>query len=604
MKNENKKMNRPLNIETESVAAEASAKKPRSPYYGRFVMLISLLVALSILASALAVFTFGDFSKKNKPTVQTGFVYRDAKISDYIALTEQLLTGYTVPGADVALDPVTEKTVRQYIDTLLLSNVALTTKEKQSGAYETRRSTPIGYADELSLYVLYVENEAGEQVLDKFFNNAYMDMGFFQVGMEAFGPAFDDALIGKRPMDIGSFEAVTMGSIDADDVICITYTVTEKIPVETEDAATADADDEEEEETYTKIHKNVTGLRVDLGRLTDEEDVKWRDALLKNYGTIGQSFSFEIEEDADEDGDKETVTYEGVIASKIVNEEPCVLTVTLPEDYFGSAPTDEDRKALNGATVKFYVIAEFLVDHEANTSETMDKADMINTLGFTPSNLSKLDKTKDDYEAECEKAREECVAHFTKQMEQSHKETTESMTLSLIWNHLLDTLDFTGALPEEAIEEMKTSLRQQVESAYSQYSTQSAFLEQFPNIDLYAASSYMWNYDVKDYEDYEDYIDNYLAARSVKQQLLVFGIYETVLKDKKALNAKYEELIVEVIDNSTTETETPTRKEVIEYFEKYYGKHYLKDQAKLELVNDYLAEKNTIDWNTYKESGK
>ena len=326
--------------------------------------------------------------------------------------------------------------------------------------------------------------------------------------------------------------------------------------------------------------------------------------MLKNYGTIGQSFSFEIEEDADEDGDKETVTYEGVIASKIVNEEPCVLTVTLPEDYFGSAPTDEDRKALNGATVKFYVIAEFLVDHEANTSETMDKADMINTLGFTPSNLSKLDKTKDDYEAECEKAREECVAHFTKQMEQSHKETTESMTLSLIWNHLLDTLDFTGALPEEAIEEMKTSLRQQVESAYSQYSTQSAFFEQFPNIDLYAASSYMWNYDVKDYEDYEDYIDNYLAARSVKQQLLVFGIYETVLKDKKALNAKYEELIVEIIDNSTTETETPTRKEVIEYFEKYYGKHYLKDQAKLELVNDYLAEKNTIDWNTYKESGK
>ena len=45
----------------------------------------------------------------------------------------------------------------------------------------------------------------------------------------------------------------------------------------------------------------------------------------------------------------------------------------------------------------------------------------------------------------------------------------------------------------------------------------------------------------------------------------------------------------------------PTRKEVIEYFETNYGKEYLNDQTVVELVNDYLTEKNTIDWNTYKD---
>ena len=59
------------------------------------------------------------------------------------------------------------------------------------GKYVPKKTVPVTYADELCLYVLYVTNEAGERVRPEFFNNAYLDSAFLQVGMGAFGPEFD-----------------------------------------------------------------------------------------------------------------------------------------------------------------------------------------------------------------------------------------------------------------------------------------------------------------------------------------------------------------------------------------------------------------------------
>lgn len=611
MKENKKKDLRPVS-EVKGAPDGAAVQKKKKGFVGFLAAvattvpaLVAILVALSLLTAVFAVLTFapmpwskdkgtGSGSGAGSTVSNAGFAYRDEALGDYITLLESMVTGLSVPGADAALDPVTEENVKQYIEAQLLSKVALTATQLQNGSYTPKKSIPITYADELLLYVLYVENEQGEHVREQFFNNAYMDSGFFQVGMEAFGPAFDEALIGKKPTELGSFEFISMGEIDADDVIVISYSATEKIPAK---------EGEEDAEETAVVHKNVVGMRVDLGDLSEEQDVAWREALLASYGTIGQSFTFDIEEDIDEDGTKEKVTYEGVVASKIVDETPYEVTVKLPDDYFGSAPTDEELKALNGATLKFYIVVDYLVEHEANTFDEMTTADMINVLGFTPTNLSKINKetNPDGYEEEYRKAREACLAQFKKDLEEQNKTSTESVTLSLIWNHLLDNLEFTGELPKEALDEVKEALREQVEYYYSYYSSDSAFLEQFPNIDLYAASVYMWNYDAKEYDGYEDYIDNYLAPRSVKQQLLTFGIYKAFINDKTKLDAKYEELIAEIIEVNTEGDQAPTRKEVIEHFEKTYGKYYITDQATVELVNEYLAEKNTIDWNTYKD---
>ena len=394
-----------------------------------------------------------------------------------------------------------------------------------------------------------------------------MTANFFQVGREIYGKEFDDKLIGLIPKDTGLYEVRTYGTVDEDDVICLTYTVSEKIP-----ATTADG-----KET-TKTHKNLTAERIELARA----DKAWRDLLLSNYGTVGQSFSFDYEEDINDDGKTEKVTYNCVVSSVLTEEEPYALTAKLPEDFFTEGYAEEELVALNGKELTFYINIEFLIDHEANTWETMDLTDMINTLGFTPT-----DKT--DLSA----ARAECIVEMTKRAKEDNAANEPTLKLGLIWTHLLDNLKFTGTLPKEALDEVIASAKQQVESAYnSLYSSDELFAEVFPNIDLYAASSYMWSYDATEYDGYEDFIERYYAPRTVKQALLVYGIYDVCINDEKALEAEFDALITEIIAANTNENGTVTREEILEY----YGETYLREQTLAQMVNDYLLANNTVDF--------
>ena len=316
------------------------------------------------------------------------------------------------------------------------------------------------------------------------------------------------------------------------------------------------------------------------------KDEAWRNLLLENYGTVGQSFSFDYEEDIDDDGTTEKVTYNCVISSVLTYEEYVTIKATLPEDFFTEGYADDELVALNGKELTFYINIDFVIDHEANTWETMTLADMTNTLGFTPTD--KADLTA---------ARAECITELKKLAEESNKTNEPTVKLGLIWNYLVDNLVFTGALPEEALNEVIASAKEQVEYYYNYYSSEELFTKTFPNIDLYAASSYMWNYDAAEYDGYEDYIENYYAPRTVKQMLLAYGIYNTCINDENALSAEYESQIAEAIAASTTETTSVTRQDIIDY----YGETYVREQAIIALVNNYLIENNTIDWDTYKD---
>lgn len=568
---------------------------PSAPYRTRLIVLLSVFIALCLLAGTLAIFTFVDFSDSTSTGGSSGgtngngegFIYRDTAIGDYITLTESMIKGLTVAGGDSRIEDVTDEDIKKSINLALLSAVATTETNKDAGNFVPKKTVAATYADELYLYILYVTNEDGERVLPNFFNTAYMEVAFLQIGMESFGPEFDEKLIGLVPKDTGSFEVRTMGSVSADDVICLTYTVTETIL----------AAEEGGEET-AKTHKTISAERMELA-LADEA---WRTLLLENYGAIGQKFSFEYEEDADKDGDKEKVTYEGVITAVIEDETYYQITAKLPDDYFGKNPKDEERAALNGATLTFHINIDYLVEHDANTVDNMTVVDMTQTLGVTPTNLADINKetNPDGYEEAYRKAREECVSKLKKLQQENNDAAKETLTLSLIWGHLLDNLNFTGTLPAEAIEEIRKSAREELEYYYSYNSSDPLFLETFPNRDLFAASSYMWSYDVTEYDGYEDYIDNYYSIRAVKQMLLTFGIYETFIDDEKKLSTYYEELISELIAANTQGDSVPTRADVIEYF----GEDYLRDTAIAELVNDYLVENNTVDWNLYKNTDK
>ncbi|MBR6794851.1 MAG: hypothetical protein IKM52_01935, partial [Clostridia bacterium] len=167
-------------------------------------VLTALLIVLSLLTAAFAVFTFVDFSDEDQTNGPTGtggaaFDYFAATLADYIAINQGMITGITVPGFGKGVDKVTDENVKKYINKILLSAVALTDEnlnDPSSYAASVRYSEKIGYADDVFLYILRAENADGERVAEKYFENAYIETGHIQIGMEYFGKDFDDQLIG------------------------------------------------------------------------------------------------------------------------------------------------------------------------------------------------------------------------------------------------------------------------------------------------------------------------------------------------------------------------------------------------------------------------
>lgn len=681
-------INRP---EAEAVAAN-TLRRP-------LIVLLSVFVALCLLVGALAVFTFVDFSDDGSGNAGgadrvPSFDYYTALLSDYLTYTDATFKGLTLPGFESSVDKVTPENVKKYINQVLLSKVALDEDSIKNGSYFPKYTEAIDYADEVFLYIVRVEKD-GERVDVNFFENAYMETGHIQIGMEYFGKEFDDALIGVVPADKCHFETITSGSVDADDVILLSYTVTETVKAT-----------EEGKEDEVKNHKNFSGERIDL----TEKDAAWVEKLLASYGTVGQYFSFEYEEDIDEDGDKETVKYEGMIDAVVADEHTYTFDAALPSDYFGKVPSDEKFAALNGAKLTFTVSISHTVPHNANTADTLTLGD-IATLNaiiqengiepFVPSNnktatakeegaLSKASKalstlrgeiatlkgeietlkrgdiatleaeiasleaeiasliaSEEDksaeiavltekktakettlekkqetlaekeaslaekeakletdeaaYEAELVTARTECLDFFTKELEKTYDESVKYAAGGVVFEHLLETLEFKK-LPEEPLEQYIDYCVEQLEYSYSMLS--SADKRDYRDIHAYAAS-YFFGYDEKEYKTYNEYIEKELAPSTIKQSLLQFGIYSAFINDQSKLDAEIDDFLTEYVKVvKISSGETVSKDDVKLYFAQQGGVNYLRDQAIYELVIDFLAENNTINWDAAKTQEK
>lgn len=672
------------------------------------IVLLSVFVALCLLVSALAVFTFVDFSEEGSgnaggQTTVPGFDYYTALLSDYLTYTDATFKGLTLPGFESRVDAVTLESTKKYINEILLSQVDSYDDEGNMTSYIPKYTEAIDYADEVFLYIVRVEKD-GERVDVNYFENAYMETGNIQIGMEYFGKEFDDKLIGIVPADTCYFETRTTGSVDADDVILLSYTVTETVK-------STDKDKENE----VKNHKNLAGERIDLS----EKDAAWVEKLLASYGTIGQYFSFEYEEDIDEDGDKETVKYEGMVDAAVENEHTYTFDATLPADYFGKAPTDPKIAALNGAKLTFTVCVLYSVPHKANTADTLTLGDIaiLNSIfqasgvePFVPSNnkpaaknedgaLTKASKAlstlrgeindlkneiqtlkgdiaklegeiaaleseiaellaageekatelakkqemlasaqkslaskqatlvppaKDDgtvpatkeetlaekeaklkvdeaaHEAELAIARDECVAFVQKDREKTYEERVRYAAGELILDHLIETLTFK-ALPETLVKDYTDYFTAEVEYYYSMLSDSQK--RDYRDIHAYAAMYY--GYDEKDYKTYTDYIEKDLVPSTIKSNLLPYGIYNAFINDQSKIDAEIDAFLTEYIKAvKIAQGDVISKDDAKAYFAQQGGVNYLRDNAIYELVVDFLAENNTIDWDTAKNAEK
>ena len=84
-----------------------------------------------------------------------------------------------------------------------------------------------------------------------------------------------------------------------------------------------------------------------------------------------------------------------------------------------------------------------------------------------------------------------------------------------------------------------------------------------------------------------------------------FGIYSAFINDEAKLNAEIDDFLTEYVKVvKISSGETVSKDDVKAYFAQQNGATYLRDTAIYELVLDFLAENNTIDWDAAKNQEK
>ena len=555
----------------------------KKPFYQRPNMikwLAVILAALILLDALLAVFLIVRANKDDETVpdaeLNTGFDYADAVIRDYLpTFSDALFKGKTYAGGEYAIDEITTS----YIESLITSELLSKATAENSG--RVNKTSPVNYADVVYFYILLAEVEENgtfKALEDEYFVNAYGQLGEAQIGAAVLGKDFDQALIGKTPLELGNvtFREHGFAKDGGETVFVISY------------SATVDGKD--------SPFKMANGERFDTGAASGVLADALKAKLSADNIALGETFELTVKEDSDEDGTEETVRYE-IALNAAVTEDAYLVSATLPEDYFSSK---DELAYLNGKTVRFHVAVDYSVGYEI-IYEYTDSANVAQKLSITgidslPASFIKdvllfeTDKTDDAEVLEAYKA------HRMESEKESLKTSKRANAIAIIWKNLLEDLPFTS-LPEIAVNEAQASIIEQFDSYYSYYSQSDAsFALYYPTVEDYARAYF--GYERGDYESYTDYIEQKETPATVKRQLLIYAIFESGMIENAY--SKYAEKIAELkelIRKSALEQGTTlTGDDVISYISSYYGIGNVRLEYITSVVEDFLYENNTVDF--------
>ena len=574
-----------MNSEKKNAAVDSSsiASTPKKSFPNR---ILSVILAVLILWSGAlgAYLALGERANESgSENASTAFDYAGASIKDYLAaFSSALLTGKTFAGKEYALDKnVSEADAKAYINSLILANA------KTSDGGKLNKTKPMDYADKLFFYVLKVDKVNADgtyTTLDTdYFINAFIQSGQIQIGSNVLGEEFDSAIRGKAPLELGGVILRENGyAQDGEEtVFIVSY------------EATLDGED--------TVYKTANGERFDM--LT--ESGAFADAIKEKLSSgsvvLGENFSLDLTHDIDEDDEVELVHY-SVNVNAAVKENAHVIEATLPEDFFGK---NDDNYELCGQKLAFHIASLYSVAYEVSFTTTENKvvkiegfddltAEYISTvLEASTSTGFATDKT-DDAEV-----RAEYLTHYVKYLSESYDSTEKSNAINIIWKNLLDEIEF-DKLPEDAIEQAKESALSTFNSTYNEmlsYYASYSMTSPYATIEDFARDYF--GYSEEDYESYTEFIEKEHAPKSVKQQLLIYAIYEGGLIEDTY--GKYMKLLNEYVDaiikSAAEQNTTLSRADAIDYiYSKNGGAQNVKESYMLNIVNDYLYENNTIDW--------
>lgn len=569
-------------------APAAVQKKPPMPKEKKlFISLVALLCVFAIsLVSLGSVYLVGVLSR-----VEYGSLYENISLKKYVLFGKSEYTDKKIDLSSIYAqygipsDAYTTEDMDEYIKALLLEN----RKEIALG----QRSTVIGYGDDVGFYVVgvFLADENGKPqtpVLEKDFLD--YSLHYYQtVGNGAtLGQSFDEALIAAKLSPIVTYrQNRTNGTIDADDVITVSYTAVKAQNYAKDEWLTDKVTDST---LYTSNGSQVLAQkRLDLAAAlssTKATDVRFAQAILDGCKTIGQPFDFVLE-NWDSDGDsvtEEAVKYT-VTVHAAVEEQSTDILFTVDDDYF-TASSKNDH--LNGKKLVARVILTTVDDYEvpAATLSTFKEIDE----EFT------TDKTADADVLSAFKA------YSVDKLNASREEALARAKREMIYSALVSSLypASFGASDATTVDEKFP------EGAWSE-----AYARAYENlVNLYYSSGYASSYTLS------QYIVNYVSSQTgsqyqtqgealsaMAQQYVAYDLFMYFVLQNEGIKVtdemleKYYTDHVEGLISSYSASDSET-----EYNEAYFVEKLGKDalyttarrNAVYDLVADFLLENNDV----------
>ena len=529
--------------------APAVAKRKLSTQ--AIVLIVVGAIILGIIATALGMWL------ATKMDDDSDFDYLTSDLSKYIYISEDKYKNYTLD-----LDIAKPHDIDVDVAILYILNEKKNTTPLYDGVYKTNISITAG--DQVKIwYRGYMLDEDGKEVhYDSMCNYSATSATSLVIGSGSFVPGFELDLVGKNPSDYARFKKITEGTITESDIAYVSFSRL----IEGGDA---------KEDTVSE-----TCVRIDF---TDPD-------LDKTYGTgfeaailgatVGsEKFSF----NATIDGEK--YTYSDVTVDFITNfERDNHITV---KTYF---PYDYGATALRNATVYFDVYVEGVQVYETPefndefVTEMLSESDAITTL-------EELEK----YEGSSlvEKYYAFANEYLMENYEQSYKDLVEEE----MWDYYLS----------EGVVEIKKYPKNKVNEIYYEYRDDVLYQYETSGGSIY--NQYTGEYEACD--NIDDFANIYLGIQYstnpdwnatlytmsqnlVEERLILYYIMrqENLIPTEEELNAKYDEITKEYLDEYMVQYLESIGKKKDDYTEAEYDE--LVEERSVVLFNyfddDYFYE--------------
>lgn len=524
---------------------------------------LAIIITASVLA--LAVLTLTIVLTVSAIVNDSGFDYLKSDLSKYVEFSEDY------KNFEVNVDIAKPRDID--VDVTILNMICEDKDEKAlyEGNYVTSAITITPGDVVLIWYRGYIFDENGDPVeVDGMSNFTGSSPAELEIGGNGFVPGFELDLVGVNTGDYNKFEKITSGKVNAEQVVYISYTLTEF------------------GETTKKTTKS--GVRVDLS--SDSVDEIFGNNFKEKLCTLNVGDKIDYNTKI---GDV-SVSYNNLTVDFVTECEsnPIMVECYFPYDYSKADLRNEDAVfEVYVEKVKVYNTPEFNDEYLKKKIEDGD-------VTFTLDDLNEFEGA-----TLVEKYR----AYAENLMQDIYETQYDAYVESAIWSHYAKVAK-AKKYPKIKVDEMYNSYVSELQDQFAAnngaiYDSTTGQYKTYETVEAYATAYFGLSSD----QSWQDYIYS-MAEQFVLERLVLYYIIRTenLVPTKDELNAEIEEIKKEYLDeyiaqyleyNGKTEadyTEEEYKKFTEERAQEIFG--YYDEAHFVERAYYSIAAKTMIKWPT------